>query len=358
MLACVCLLGPAATLGRAADSLAYHHRSAAGLALHVVEVDLSDPRVRVAPALSAGGAGRDEALSGFVARLAPAAAINGTFFDTRTRRPIGDIVIGGELHHFGGMGTAIAFAPDGVDVIRLPKSRTVDWSEHTAVLAAGPLLVWGGFPKPWPGGEGFGDPSLFRGTARRSAVGVTADNRLLLVTTARGASLPALAHAMRELGALYALNLDGGNSAALWYRGRTIVAPRRRLTNLLCVYLEGPAGPARALRPPRGLDWRAGYRPRPTLTLSAEGLQVTATLPREWWGERALLLAADGPLPEGALVAVELDGSLVALAGLLPAEIALDCSELRGPRHTLSIVLRDGKGGELARSSHVFSPAG
>ena len=227
--------------------------------LHVITVDLNDPRVVVAPALASRGPGHDENFAGFISRLHPAAAINGTFFSKRNLLPIGDIVTGRKLAYFGGMGTALAFANDGVDLIRLPRGRRVDWWEYQSALAAGPLLVWNGFAKPMPGGEGFGDPHVFAKAAPRTAMGVTRSNKLLLVTTIAGTSLGRLAQALRALGAVYAVNLDGGSSCAMWHQGRTIKSAGRRLTNVLCVYLQPDPAKPHTLRAPRG----TGLAPRP-----------------------------------------------------------------------------------------------
>jgi len=340
----------------AADPITYSRQAAAGASLHVVEVDLNDPRVVVSPAIAEGGIGRAETFSHFIHRLSPAAAINGTYFDKASLRPIGDIVVDGELVHFGGMGTAIAFASDGVDCIRLPKSRHVDWSDHRAAVAAGPLLVWRRFAKPLPGGEGFGDPSVFARAAPRSALGITADNRLLLVTTARGASLPKLAAAMRDLGAVYAVNLDGGGSTALWCRGRMIRSPKRPLTNLLCVYLEpDPAGP-RSLRPPRGLDWRGGRRPRQALAFSAGDLRVTVKLPRTWEGAQSLLVEGDGPLPDGWSISLRVDRRAPVAASSLPARFPLDLKGLRdaSPKHSLWVGVLNERGESVGCIEHIF----
>lgn len=63
----------------------------------------------------------------------------------------------------------------------------------------------------------------------RSAVGITADGRLLWVMVAQkpgmtpsGLSLPELAAFMKSQGAETALNLDGGSSSALLYRQQTV----------------------------------------------------------------------------------------------------------------------------------------
>jgi len=360
------LLALASTQLRADEPLSYSLRSVAGLSLHVIEVDLNNPRVVVSPAIAAGGIGRQEPFSGFIGRLSSqgrlrlVAAINGTFFSKTSRCPIGDIVRDGKVVHFGGMGTALAFAPDGVDCIRLPKSRHVDWSEHRAALAAGPLLVWNGFAKPVPGGEGFGDPSVFARVAPRSAAGITKDNRLLLVTTARGASLANLAAALGDLGAVYAMNLDGGASAAMWFQGEMIRRPRRPLTNLLCVYLNPVPAAPRNLRPPQGLDWRAGHPPRPLAAFSTEGLRLRARLPRKWEGKQSVLIEADAPLPGGWVVSLRLNESPVGLAGSLPAEIPLDLSGLKGPnpKHRLWIGVLDREGKAVGGVERIFKVGG
>jgi len=342
----------------AAEPLSYSRRDVAGVRLHVVAADLNDPRVVVSPALASGGVGRDERFSQFIQRLRPQAAITGTYFDKGTRRPVGDIVIDGHLVHFGGMGTAIAFGEEGVDCIRLPKSRHVDWSEHRAAVAGGPLLVWGGFAKPFPGGEGFGDPHVFARSAPRAAVGVTADNHLLLVVTVTGTSLTRLAVAMRDLGAVYALNMDGGASTGLWYEGGTIRAPGRRLTNVLCVYVRPEAVGERSLRAPQGLDWRAGHRARTVLAFSAEGVRISALLPRQWEGRQSVRIECDGPLPEGHTVGVRLDERTVYLVGALPADVTLELDGLSDLRHSLWIGLLNEEGEAVGGGERIFRVGG
>jgi len=348
--------GPAAPLSGAADPVAYSRHAIAGADLHVIDVDLNDRRVIVSPALAAGGIGRSEQFSSFLQRLRPAAAINGTFFSKRSLRPVADIVVNGKLVYFGGMGTAFAVAADGVDFIRLPKSRRVDWSEHRAALAGGPLLVWEGFAKPVPGGEGFGDPHVFARAAPRTAIGITRTNHLLLVTTAKGCSLGKLAKAMKAMGAVYAFNLDGGSSAGMWHRGTTIARPKRPLTNVLCVYVKPAAVSGSKLRPPRGLDWRGGHTARPVVGFAAVDLRVRVKLPRRWAGEQSLGVVADKPLPAGWAVSVKLDGESVGLAASLPAELPLDLSGMSGAKHLLWVGVLDDQGKTVGRVDRFFKP--
>lgn len=52
----------------------------------------------------------------------------------------------------------------------------------------------------------------------RSAISVTKDNKLLLLTVNQ-ATIKDLAEIMKDLGAKEAMNLDGGASSRLYYRG-------------------------------------------------------------------------------------------------------------------------------------------
>jgi exopolysaccharide biosynthesis protein len=63
----------------------------------------------------------------------------------------------------------------------------------------------------------------------RTAIGITRDGSIILVMVAQkpsvptnsGVSLPALADLMKTLGANKAMNLDGGSSSSLYYKGKT-----------------------------------------------------------------------------------------------------------------------------------------
>lgn len=330
--------------GGAAAPVGYATCNVGGVRLHVITVDLNDPRVVVSPALAQGGPGHQESFSSFVSRLEPVAAVNGTFFSKRSFRPVGDIVIAHELAHFGGMGTALAFANDGVDCIRLPKSRRVEWGEYFAALAGGPLLVWNGFPKPMPGGEGFGDPHVFAKAAPRTAAGITRRNKLLLVTTIKGTSLGKLAKAMQALGAVYAVNLDGGASCAMWCDGRTVKSAGRDLTNVLCVYVKPEPVRTRALRAPRGLDWRAGHKRPPSTGFRGADRRIWIELPRSWEGEQSVRISSDRPLQPGTKVRVCLTGTMLDEVTELPAAVSVNLAAHPRPKHALWIALVDAEG--------------
>lgn len=81
----------------------------------------------------------------------------------------------------------------------------------------------------------------------RTALGITADGKLMLVTVdgrqpgmSRGISLPGLSALMKRLGAVQAINLDGGGSTTMSYRGGVINSPsggiQRTVANGLLVF--------------------------------------------------------------------------------------------------------------------------
>ncbi len=145
-------------------------------------------------------------------------------------------MIGGYLAHFGGMGTALCIAKGNkAKFVTAAQDRHADWSLYETVIACGPRLVTGSRVEVNPTAEGFRDPHVL-GVGRRTAVGLTYRNRLLLLSTRKGCTLTQLANIMRDLGCTDAINFDGGSSAAMYYRGRMISTPGRELTNVLLVY--------------------------------------------------------------------------------------------------------------------------
>jgi muramoyltetrapeptide carboxypeptidase len=105
------------------------------------------------------------------------------------------------------------------------------WAEALDALAAGPLLLGGGVPVEDAASEAF---SRVFALARhpRTALGVRADGTLLLLTVdgrhperSVGMSLGELTALLRELGAVEAINLDGGGSTTMVVEGRTVNRP-------------------------------------------------------------------------------------------------------------------------------------
>lgn len=100
-----------------------------------------------------------------------------------------------------------------------------------AALGAGPTLMSNGKVAVLAKAQRF-RADVANGRAPRSALGLTADGKLLLATIdgrdpkdSVGMTLVELAKLMKEMGAVQAMNLDGGGSSALWLKGRTINSP-------------------------------------------------------------------------------------------------------------------------------------
>jgi len=268
LLGCAAALLVAPVLAAPSAGIRFTSGPVTGITVDIVHIPLEGSGLEIRPALAAGGVGTAESFDGFLRRHRPLAAINGTFFSKKTLLPVGDVVANGKVLYRGRMGTAIAIRENGgVDFIRLPWGYTVDWSGYRHVLACGPTLVWEGEIALSPRGEGFRDPAVFA-RRPRSAVGVKADNTVVVVAVRKGASLEQLAAIMRRLGCRYAINLDGGGSVALAVGGKVVHRPSRRLTNVLLVTRKKDVR-RQALALPRGLDWRdrttaqaPGIRPR------------------------------------------------------------------------------------------------
>ena len=166
-----------------AANVAYRVQFVNGFGCHVVQVNLSSPNVKVTPIVSLRFPGGAEPMMQMCRRERPDAAITGTFFSKTTLLPVGDIVIDGRLAYFGGMGSAIAITGSNrVAIERLPYGRRQDWSAFESVLACGPLLLQAGEIALAPAHERFRDPHVL-GPRRRTAAGLTAANKPLMVVT-------------------------------------------------------------------------------------------------------------------------------------------------------------------------------
>jgi hypothetical protein len=114
---------------------------------------------------------------------------------------------------------------------RLPKGSLRPWRMRAAI-GGGPVLVHDGRIRITNDEE-----RMFMGRAKddlhpRTAMGLTRDGRLLILAVegrhrghAEGASLTDLAGILLDLGAVEALNLDGGGSSCLLVMGRETIKP-------------------------------------------------------------------------------------------------------------------------------------
>jgi hypothetical protein len=234
------ILSASASFSKAAaqpESVGFAFRKIGKWPVYVIAADLRDPNVKITPVLSRRGVGSAEPIQSMLGRAKPTAAITGTFFCLKTLIPTGDIVIAGQMVHFGGVGTGLCISPsNNVYFVPRQKYRHVDWTGYETVLCAGPRLLWDGQICVNPKAEGFRDKRMIYSKVPRLGVGVTANGKLLLVLVRKPCHLSDLARVMKALGCVDAVNVDQGASASLYYRGWYIMRPKRPLTNILAVY--------------------------------------------------------------------------------------------------------------------------
>lgn len=119
------------------------------------------------------------------------------------------------------------------------------FSAFPNIVGAGPLLIQNGQIVLDGKAERFSD-AFVQERAARSAIGQTADGRILIVsaqgqTLGTGATLSEVAQIMQQLGAVNALNLDGGSSTTLYLGGQILDRPPRssaRVHNGIGVFLQ------------------------------------------------------------------------------------------------------------------------
>lgn len=111
--------------------------------------------------------------------------------------------------------------------------ETFDIQKTKQLISAGPLLVKDSKIALDPQREGFKEAKILSSVAQRSAIGLTADNKLILVTTQM--TMKDLALAMQALGCTHAMNLDGGASSGLYANGKMLTSPGRKLNTVFMI---------------------------------------------------------------------------------------------------------------------------
>ncbi len=118
-------------------------------------------------------------------------------------------------------------------------TRPGDWQDVVEAVSGGPMLIKDGslfvdlqdenFRKAWTGSQ----------IRARTAVGVTADNHLLLTTVEGPHTLWDVAKFLHKMGAVDAMNLDGGGSTTMVVHGSTVTrnanASQRRVASSIVV---------------------------------------------------------------------------------------------------------------------------
>lgn len=106
----------------------------------------------------------------------------------------------------------------------------------TSLISGAPRLVKDGAIETYLD-PGFTEARFTTSITPRTAVGTTADGKLLLVSVP-SASIQQMRELMLQLGCQDAINLDGGASTAMYYNGQTLATPGRQLTTTLQVFVS------------------------------------------------------------------------------------------------------------------------
>jgi exopolysaccharide biosynthesis protein len=170
-----------------------------------------------------------------VDRSQPKVAITGTFFSPGSQKCVADVCVDGNLVARGARGTTVAVDYYGnVSIFDEPFNSKIDWTQYQFGLRGAVRVVDGGRVAPNPKAQRFHDPAIW-GKASRTGLGLTKAGKVLLFATSNGVTLSEFGKAMKSRGVRNGVSLDGGASTCMYYNGTFVVAPHRKLCNLLVV---------------------------------------------------------------------------------------------------------------------------
>ncbi len=211
------------TVGKGVTWKKHHFTSLFGAPqdVHIIEANLNTPGVTVRFPYSTGA--NRKTVSAFAGTMngSAAAVVNGQFFDgdgsTQYLRVNGNLINTSNA----GANESGAIGVTSEDVTTLLKRPSGGWGtvSRRHLAACGPVLVSNGAV------QSFVNNDFTMGRHPRTAVGITAADRLLVVTVdgrsadAAGMTLPELAKIFTAFDATTAINYDGGGSTTAWVRG-------------------------------------------------------------------------------------------------------------------------------------------
>ncbi len=212
---------------------------------NVVTVQLMHPRVSLDAAFANHKVGAVQHLNKIAVQNGAYAAINGTYFNAYTKdaykAPYGYLVSKGDVKFVNGGTNLTVFAYDTNQITRLIPGlgfgAAYDAGLVEGGLQAGPILLKDGRVALNPKAEGFRDPKILKGGATRSAIGITRNHELILLTV-NGPTISQLTQIMKKVGAYQAMNLDGGASTGLYVNGKYVTKPGRQVSNALLVKVK------------------------------------------------------------------------------------------------------------------------
>lgn len=218
------------------EPVAYSKFKHGGYYYHMVKVDLS--RTSVTP--TAYYSPRLRSIWHGISDRQPIAAITGTFFAFENQQPVADVVIDGQQVATGYRGSVLAVDWYGnPSIFDASVGKELSYDKYRYVLRGMVRIVENGQVNPAPWTQGFTDSGIW-GRARRTAIGLTENNKLIMLATSQSISLRSLGKAMLSRGATQAVSLDGGGSASLYYMGDMKLSPHRGLSTLFMIEKRSP----------------------------------------------------------------------------------------------------------------------
>jgi len=119
-------------------------------------------------------------------------------------------------------------------VTNLDTKQTLPLEQYQMAIGAGPKLLTGGQIDIDFERDRFNDPLVTSQANVRSFAGVDEDGQLVFGTVSYS-TIEQMANVLVQAGMTDAINLDGGASSALYYRGKVLRKPGRLLSNVLLV---------------------------------------------------------------------------------------------------------------------------
>lgn len=152
-------------------------------------------------------------------------AVNGSFFNRDSGGSVVFLKVDGTVIHKGHINRnpfnesgAVGWSEDQpIQILKKPESGWIS-TNFENVMSSGPLLLFDSQI------QSFNNNSFHQNRHPRTAVAITNDKRLFLVTIdgrsfqAYGMSISELTNFLQDLGAEDALNLDGGGSTTMWIK--------------------------------------------------------------------------------------------------------------------------------------------
>lgn len=132
------------------------------------------------------------------------------------------------------IGDKVDYVVETSKVTSASKTTPIDWSSIVTSVGAGPTLLKNGVILANGKSEGFKEDKINTNRGQRSFAGVTKNNTLI-IGTVPNVNVKELAEICKKLGMTDAINLDGGASSALYYKGNVVTSPGRKLSNALVI---------------------------------------------------------------------------------------------------------------------------